>query len=143
MSGEGGQHLKLRGRERNAGPIPRHRLRAEVDHDVAERDHSGHVGLGTSHDGPEPREEFADREGLGEIIVGAEVERLHAVVFRPAGRDDDHGHAIRLAEFRQQANAIQARQHQVEDDGVERLAPGDLQARDTVGRLEDGVLRFT
>ena len=141
-AGKVGEDRKLRCRQRDplSGAGDGHGV--ELDDDVADRHLRRRVGRASPDDGPQSGEELADGEGLGEIVVGAELEGLDPVVGRPAGRDDDHGHVLRLAQLPEQLDPIHPRQLQVEHDRVERLLQGDRQACGPVGRLKDGVQRF-
>src|SRR5919197_3639369 len=69
-------------------------------------------------------DELLHRERLDEVIVRADLERVHAVVLGPACADDDDRSPDALGARRlDQAPAVEARQHQVEDDDVRRLIP--------------------
>ena len=70
-----------------------HAPRREVDRHAAEREHrTARFGrlLMAPHRDPHPRHQFADAEGLGEVVVGAGVERGDLVGLTDAGREYDH-----------------------------------------------------
>jgi len=69
--------------------------------------------------GAHTRDELLHRERLDEVVVGADLERVHAVVLGAASRDDDDRGADPLAPHRlDQLPAVDAGQHQVEHAGV-------------------------
>jgi hypothetical protein len=73
---------------------------------------------------PDPRDQLLHRERLDEVVVGPDLERVHAVVLGPAGADDDDRRADPLGPGRlDQAPAVALRQHQVEDAHVRVLVP--------------------
>ncbi len=64
-------------------------------------------------------EELARAEGLGDVVVGAELESHHPVGFvLLAGDDDDRGRAL-LPELARQLHAVLSRKTQVEHDQVD------------------------
>ena len=63
--------------------------------------------------------EFGDVEGLGEVVVGTEVEAGHLVVERVLGRDDDDaGLLVRGFQLAQDVEAVAVGQHDVQKDAV-------------------------
>ena len=82
-----------------------------------------------AQDGPDAGHKLLELEGLGEVVVGPQVEALHAVVHLVAGGEHDHGHAGDLAQPAAKLEAVDAGQHEVEDDEVWRLGKGHAQAR--------------
>ena len=64
------------------------------------------------------REELADGEGLGDVVVGAGVERRHLVRLRPAGREDDDRDRGPLAQPADDLETVQVGKPEVEDDEV-------------------------
>ena len=86
------------------------------------------------------------RERLHEVVVGADLERVHAVVLGAAGRDDDDRRADSLAaRLLDHLPAVEAGQHQVEhaDVGPLEAQPGEtgLAVRDA-HRVEAGGLQM-
>ena len=74
----------------------------------------------------DPRGQLLRAERLGDVVVGAELEARDAIGFFAARRQHDdrdrRGRRIgaqRLAD----PQAVQPRQHQIEDDEIDRLAP--------------------
>jgi hypothetical protein len=67
-------------------------------------------------------DELAHREGLHEVVVGSDLECVHAVVLRPARADDDDRRADALAARRlDEPPAVDLREHEVEDADVRVL----------------------
>src|SRR6185437_5990631 len=68
------------------------------------------------------RDELLHRERLHEIVVGADLERVHTVVLGAARGDDDDRRADPLrANGLDQLPAVEAGEHQGEDAGVRLL----------------------
>src|SRR6185312_15479555 len=64
-------------------------------------------------------EQFIEAEGLGQVIVGAEVETLDAILHRVARAEDEHGLVeAGAAPFREQVQAVAVGQAEVENDHV-------------------------
>ena len=87
------------------------------------------------------RDELLHRERLDEVVVGADLERVHAVVLGAAGADDDDRRADALGArgLLDEAPAVEAGQHQVEHEDVGALV---AQPREPVlarGRPRHGV----
>ena len=85
-----------------------------------------------------PRHELVRAERLGDVVVGAELEAADAVRFFGARGQHDDGHAggglvgaQRLADI----EAAHARQHDVEDDDVDRMV-ADVGERLVAGRRD-------
>ncbi len=94
--------------------------------------------------GADAGDELLHRERLHEVVVGADLERVHAVVLGAAGGDDDDRRADSLAAgLLDHLPAVEAREHQVEhadigaleaEAGKPGLAVGDAH------RVESGGL---
>ena len=82
--------------------------------------------------GLDPRHQLARLEGLGQVVVGSELEADDAVHHVAARGEHDDRHAARLADLPADGEAVHARQHHVEDDDVGRLGLEEAQA--LVGR---------
>ena len=84
---------------------------------------------GAAGDRPDPGEQFVDAERLGDVVVGAGVERVHLVLAAgPAGQHDDRdvGPAAQAAD---DVDAVHVGQAEVEHDQVRVLAGGQRAAR--------------
>lgn len=76
----------------------------------------------TSHQRPNARQQFRQREWLDQIIVCAEVEPDNAILDSIAGRQNQHRRMnLSLAQGLQDLEATSAREHQVEQHEVKRL----------------------
>jgi hypothetical protein len=70
---------------------------------------------------PHPAEQLADREGLGDVIVGTDLEADHLVDLSVlCGQQDDRHRAVG-ADLATEIEAALARHHDVEDQQVERI----------------------
>ena len=71
-------------------------------------------------------EELAQREGLGDVVVGAQLEAEHAVDLGAARGEHDHGHVdAAAAELPADVPAAQPGHHDVEQYEVGRVAQGE------------------
>ncbi len=96
-------------------------------------DLGGDAGLGHHH---------VDR--LGDVVVGAQLERGHHVLGRGAGGDHDHRQGVGgvgLADAAQHVQPVHVGHHAVEQDEVERLALDQRQGGDAAVRLGDLVAK--
>ena len=91
----------------------------------------------------QPGDQHDDRERFGEIVVGAEIERVGQVVLPALGGQHEHRCPhLRGAHPANHLVAVEARQHDVEHDHVELRTHGAVQARYPVtGDLHDPALR--
>jgi hypothetical protein len=99
------------------------------------------LGGAAAQQRPHARHQFGRREGLGEVVVGADVQALDLVGFLRARRqhDDRQGLGARvLTPARQQADAGVAGQHPVQHDQVGQLG----QQRGLRVGPRDGNARF-
>jgi hypothetical protein len=104
-------------------PRLRDLARRHVDLDVAglhqrRRRRRQRRGPAAAKRGVDAGEELLDAEGLGHVVVGAEVERPHLVGLRASGRQHDDPHGRALAQLTAQLEAVDARQHEVEQHGI-------------------------
>ncbi|MCY1350503.1 hypothetical protein D9M69_367380 [compost metagenome] len=77
-------------------------------------------GAGTAaQQGAHPRQQLGEGERLDQVVVGAQLQALHAVGDAVAGGEEQHRHAAAgLAQAAQDLPAVAAGQHHVEDDQV-------------------------
>jgi hypothetical protein len=72
--------------------------------------------------GTDAREQLGKSEGLHEVIVGAGIEALNAILDGVLGREDeDGGLDPPLAKRSQDLEAVATRQHEIQEDEVERI----------------------
>ena len=83
-----------------------------------------------AQEGPEPGEQFAAAEGLGQVIVGPGVQRRDLVVLAVAHGQDEDGRLGPFAQAADDGGALHVGEAQVEDDAVRlrrrRLAQAEL-----------------
>ena len=85
------------------------------------------------------RQQLFHAERLGDVVVGAEIERLHLAGLVAAARQHDDRHAfVAAADHAQQIMAVDVGQAEIEDD--QRGILGELLQRDlAVGGFEDFI----
>ena len=90
----------------------------------------------------QPREQLFEGEWLGEIVVRAAIQHADAIADRMTGADDqDRRVDALIPHLPADLEAVQARQHQVEDDGVVLDGDGLIDSRGTVlGEIDDVVI---
>ena len=76
---------------------------------------------GPAQQRPDPGGELLRRERLGEVVVGTRLEPRHDVVGVGTGSDHHDRHVARLAQRTAQLEAVDAREHDVDQDDVGRL----------------------
>ncbi len=82
-------------------------------------------------------DELTRREGLGDVVVGAELEAEHPVDLVVACRDDDDRDVAPAAELAADLDAVEAAgEAEVEEDEHGALVGDDLEAPHAVGRLQ-------
>ena len=91
--------------------------------------------------GLDPGHDLARREGLHEVVVRAHREAHDPVDLLAAGREHQHVGVGEGAQPPADLDAVEARQHDVEDDDVGVEAAGGLEGGDPVaGALDDPAL---
>ena len=116
---------------------------ARVDAQLLDLDRVAAPLLGGPHAAPsgrtDARDELAHRERLHQIVVGADLERVHAVVLGAARRDDDDRRADPFgARHLDQLPAVELRQHQVEHADV-RVLVAQTREPELTAADDDGV----
>jgi hypothetical protein len=89
---------------------------------------------------PYPGKQLFEREGLDEIVVGSGAEAANAIldgVF--GGEDKDVGVGAVVAEAAKEGEAVEAGEHEIEDDDVIFVALGEPETLGAVGGEVDGV----
>jgi len=137
---EAGEEIELDGGEVEGLVIEGDDAGAEVHAQGAGEELGGIGGGGgaaegaAADDGAEPGEELAGGECLGEIIIGADLEADDAVGFIATGSEHEDGDIAGFANLLEDLEAIDAWEHEVEDDGL----PGLGSAVDALGTGVDG-----
>ena len=108
----------------------------------ANRSTSDSVALaGPAQQRPQPRLELLERERLDQVVVGADVEPLDAIVDRVAGGEHQDRRAVAgLAHPARDLEPVDARHRDVEHDGVGRVRGERVERLLAVGRERDLVL---
>jgi hypothetical protein len=100
----------------------------------------GVAALAPAQQGPGAGLQFSQVEGLGEVVVGAQVQALDPVLDAVPGGEDEHGGQVaRRPVPAQHLQAIQPGQAQVQDDQVEAAGPQQGQGRLPVPRVVGGI----
>ena len=139
-AGEIEEHVKLHRRQRDSLAVSGGCLRGGVDRNVADRDERRDLVFAPAKNRPDPCQQFPNRERLGEIVVGTKIQRLDTVVFSPPRGYDNHRHGAALPEFLKHVDAVEFREHQVENDELGSLPAREFEPGNAVGRLVDGAL---
>ena len=128
MAHEVAEQCELAGREVLALGAGRDADAQGVEDDVASHESLVAALGGTAGQGPDARQQLREREGLGEIVVGAGVEPGHAVVERAQGRQHQHRRLdAARPEQPQDLHAIEVREHAVEQDDLVLTVAGERQ----------------
>jgi hypothetical protein len=103
-------------------------LGGQVDDQVAELD-PGEVlgGTGPPDRGPHPGQEFFDAERLGDVVIGAGVERFYLVHTVGASGQHDDRRLGPAAQALDHLYPVQVGQAEVEDHQVGRIPAGHLE----------------
>src|SRR3954470_5743675 len=84
----------------------------------------------------QPRQEFLDGEGFGQIVVGAGVDAFHLLALAAArGQHQDRDAPPGLAPGAQHGEAVEARQTEIEDHGIVGLGLAEELALLTLVRV--------
>ena len=84
----------------------------------------------------DPGQQFAERVGLGEIVVAAGAQALDAVVdFAERAQDQCRGPDFLGAQRADHGQSVALRQHAIDDQHVVGVGPGKLEAGLAVARV--------
>ena len=120
----------LAGRELDGNALAVYKPRCPIDRDISNDQERRRVAARATHQRAQARDELGDGERLGKVVVGAQIERLHAIVDGIARGQYQHGRTrARLTQVLQERPAAALRHHQIEHDGI-------------VGHFAEHVLRF-
>ena len=85
----------------------------------------------------DPGQQFAGAEGFDHVIVSSKVEAFDPVGLGAHGaEDDDRGGGTELADFLQDGESVDMRQHQIQQQQVKRGARHHLQPCPAIGGVE-------
>src|SRR5687768_887251 len=140
VPGEAGEQAELDRREMHRGAAPGGLALFEVDPGFSEiqlcpRGRSRRMAQSGAH----AREQLADAEWLGDVVVGAGVERLDLRALLDARREHHDRHRRPLADAADHLDAVEVRQAEVDDREVGLVHAGVERAAPPVGRLHDAV----
>ena len=95
-------------------------IEAHVAHldDIAVRDCRGILAAAASQRRAYPRDEFAQPERLGDVVVGTDLEAHHSVDLGTFRRDHDDRNLGLLSELPTDVDAADLRQHHVEENEI-------------------------
>ena len=77
-------------------------------------------------DGPHPEQQLLGQEGLGEIVVGPDLQSLDAILRLAPGGEHQDGDTAGAADLPQDFKAIHSRHHHIQDDQRRLLLPPNL-----------------
>ena len=143
MAGQLDEQVELRPGQRDVAAVAFGRPAADVDRDRAEVESVAFLGepARPPKRGPDAGDELGDLERLLDVVVGARLEADHDIDRVGAGGEHDDRDRRRPADRAADLEAVHARQHDVEQDEVERLGGEPLEAFAPVGRGRDGEAR--
>ena len=99
-----------------AAPGP---VRGRVETQRPDLEHGGTFGGRAAREGPEAGEQLVEGEGLRQVVVGARIEPADTILDRVTRRQHQHRRPDTvLPEPAADVEAVDARQHHVEDDRV-------------------------
>ena len=107
--------------------------------EVADLERGGAARRPAAQQGADPGEQLAALEGLDQVVVGAAVEAVDAVLGLGAGGQHQDRHVAVGAQAAADLDPVEARQAEVEDDQVGDEAGGDVERVDAVGGGADLV----
>lgn len=127
------QRIFLRG-ELDLLVAPIREMRDHVENEISALELRRLLRTRPAKDASQPCGELFEMEGLGEIVVGTEVESLDAVLGRTTGGEhQDGGRVARVAQCTEHGIAIELGQHHVQHDGVEMIVHRKVEPGFTVG----------
>lgn len=142
MGGQQAQDLELLLRQPDLLALEAHPSVRHVDGQRPGLDHRlGRLVLlpAAAQGGAQPGGQLGDAEGLGDVVVGATVQRLHLLGLAGADREHDHRHRRQLADPAQHLLAVDVGQAEVEDHQVGPVLHHPLQPLGAAGRLDRGI----
>ena len=89
--------------------------------------------------GAHPRQQHHRVKGLGDVVVRAYVQPQHLVGVLTLGRQQDHRHVAGLPQLGHGGQAVHHRHHDIHEDEMHVLPPGNGQRLLAVIRLQDAV----
>src|SRR5688572_396821 len=131
------EQVELLGRELDLLLADLHLAAAGVDRELTVMelllDVAATLGRSAAENTLDPRDELTRVEGLGQVVVGADLEPDDLVDVLVAGGEHQDRHVRGLAHAAADLDPVDVRQHQVEDDQGGRLG-GDVRQPSAAGR---------
>jgi hypothetical protein len=126
MLRELGEQFELQRAQGNDRPGNRHAATPKVDSKVAQLDHARFPRgrLGAPENRPDPRNELARRERLGQVVVGSQLEAQDPIDLLVPGGEDQNRHASPSPQLLADFDSVQVGQTEIEDDEA-RVTPLD------------------
>ena len=97
------------------------------------------LALTAAHDRPYPGQELTEAEGFADIIVGAELQAGNAIYFILACCEHNHGHVMLLAENATDGKAVEAGEHDVQNNEIWSFSSSQFETLNTISCQENGV----
>ena len=95
---------------------------------------------GAADGGVDASEEFFHAEGLGDVVVGADLETLELVGLEGLGGEEEDGDVfVDAAQFLGDGEAVLDGHHDVEDAGIDAVGLVDVEGLLTVDGEENGI----
>ena len=98
---------------------------------------------GAADEGADTGQEFFQVKRFDEIVVGPFVEAFDAIINTVQGSKDQDRSLLRLAKFLEHLPAVEAGEHEVENDGVVVPSTGFVEALMPGSGFIDGVILFS
>ena len=141
---ERGQDLELHVGEPHGLVARGHLAALEVDHQLALADRLLELLVGlrqrrAPQHGLHAAAELAHREGLGDVVVGAQLQAEHLVDLLGLGGEHDDRHGAARADLAADVEAVELGQHHVEHDEVEAVLAQPVERLAAVERGDDVV----
>ncbi len=140
VAGEEPEQVELLGRQLQRPSVAGDLAGAGVDHEGSGLDAPrARTPGGAPQHRPHPRHELTRGEGLGDVVVGAQIEAHDPVGLLPPGGEHDHRDLGSRPDPAAQLQAVDARQHHVEHHQLGLGALDQVAGGDAVAGLEGAV----
>src|SRR6266508_2262667 len=142
VADQAGQQIELFLRERDLDAIAPGPARASIYVQPAGLQHlavASRLAIGAPHDRSDAREQLAQAERFGYVVVSAKLKAGDAIDLVLARSEHQYRHIALLAENAADREAIQSWQHHIEDQQVGPLAAGEFERLNTVAGGEHTV----
>jgi hypothetical protein len=94
-------------------------LSEAIDFEVSHAEDVGAFGGGAAQEGLDADQELGQGEGFGEVVIGPGIKQFYFISGAIAGGEDEDGGVLGIsAESAEQVGAVEAWEHEVEDDEV-------------------------